>query len=345
MKTLLIIICLTIIVPVAVAQVETLTTAPPVDFGWDTVLPAGTLAQQPRVFAVDGGFAVAAESFIDPTQFFDSDWVLYNPQSGQWSNYAFASDESPLLDLDDNAIVRLDIAGLFPDDSGLKFQLIDGGRKAVSRLHAGEMLFDHNSYDGVMIINPARRTVERLDLWLCFGPPNTGLIVWDFPEQDLSVSCDLLIWHEGDSYRTQTMHDYIGQESPETLHLISHSPDHRYWVLREYRYYDTDSGIYYLYDRQAEFTTVLLWSQSHKPQRRLVVWLDNSSLLINAAGYVLFMDLANDQRRELLADEIHALPGGYYRHTRLSIDGQWLVATGDGGMYVRSVFDTLARQR
>lgn len=343
MKSILIIIWLTLFLQVTDAQEQAPITAEPADFGWDTVLPAGTLEQQPTVFAVDGGFAVAAESFVDPSWFFDSDWVLYDPQSGRWSNYAFASDESPLLDLDDNPIVRLDIAGLFPDDPGLSFQLVDGGKKAVSRLHAGEMLFDHNSYDGVIIINPAERTVERLDLWLCYGPPNTGLIVWDFPEQDLSVSCDLLIWHEGDSIRTQTMHDYIGISSQSTLHLISHSPDHRYWVLREYPY-SADSGNYYVYDRHTRLTTVLLWSRSYKPQLRLVVWIDDSSLLINTAGYVLFLDLANDQRRELLRDEILALPGGYYRHTWLSTDGQWLVATGDGAMYVHSVFDTLDRQ-
>ena len=340
MKTILTILWLTLSLQVTFAQEQAETAAAPIS-GWDSVLPAGTLEQRPDIVAVDGGFAVSLASFEYPGWRLHPDWMLFDPVSGAWSDYEFPPVEAPMLDLDDNPVARLDIAGLFPDDPGLKFQLVDGGKKAVFLLHAGEMLFDHTHYDGVAIVNPADRTVERLNLWMCHGPPNSKAIVWDFPEQNLSVSCDLLIWHEGDSIRTQPIHDYIGQGEPAMLHLISHSPDHRYWILRERYYYDPWYGDYYIYDRHTGLTTILLWRLWRKPQAYLVVWLSNASILLNAGQYVLYVDMANDQRRELLRDEISTLPGSY-RETRLSTDGRWLlVATDDGSLLLRNVFDAL----
>ena len=315
--------------------------------GWRTALPADTLEGRPDIVAVDGGYAVAAHSFIGPSWFFDTAWLYLDPVSGEWSDYEFPKADSPLLDLDDNPVARLDIAGLFPDDPGLKFQLVDGGKKVVTLFHAGETLFDHQRYDGVVIVDPAKRTVQRLNVWLCYGPPRSGLIVWDFPEQDLSVSCDFLIWHDGDSSRLQPMHEFIGMAGEAALILISHSPDHRYWVLRTFSPYNYGaSGDYYVYDRQTGLTTVLLWSLSFKPQRELVIWLDDSSLLVNAYSFILYLDMATGQRQELLKDEIMALPYDYYIQTWLSLDGQWLlIAPEDGSLLLRNVSDALGIHR
>ena len=345
MKTILTILLLTLSLQVAFAQEQAKTAAASMS-GWETVLPAGTLQQRPDIVAVDGGFAVPLASFTYPGWRFQSAWLLFDPVNGSWSDYEFPLLKSPLLEIDDNPVARLDIAGLFPDDPGLKFQLVDGGKKAVFLLHAGEMLFDHSHYDGVAIVNPADRTVERLNLWMCHGPPNSKAIVWEFPEQNLSVSCDLLIWHEGDSYRTETISEYVGQDGDSMLHLISHSLDHRYWILRERYYYDPWYGDYYLYDRHTGLTTVLLWADWGKPQAYLVVWLSSSSLLVNNGHYVLYLDLTSGDRRELLLDEISALPGeGWHREPRLSIDGRWLiVARDDGSLLLRNVFDALRRQ-
>ena len=312
--------------------------------GWRTVIEPGTLENRPDIVAVDGGFALAVDSFEYPRLRPESAWVFLDPVSGEWSDYEFPKTDSPLLDLDDNPVARLDIAGLFPDDPGLKFQLVDGGKKVVTLLHAGEMLFNHQRYDGVVIVNPAKKTVQRLNVWLCYGPPRSGLIVWDFPDQNLSVSCDFLIWHEGDSIRLQPMHEFIGMAGEAALFLISHSPDHRYWVLRTFSPYNYGaSGDYYVYDRETGLTTVLLWSIPLKPQRELVIWLDDSSLLVIAHSYVLYLDMATGQRQELLNDEIMALPYDYYIQTWLSPDGQWLlIAPEDGSLVLRNVFDALA---
>ena len=314
--------------------------------GWRTVLEAGTLEDRPDIVAVDGGFAVAAESFIESSWFFDTAWLFLDPVSGEWSDYEFQRADSPLLDLDDNAVARLDIAGFFPDDPGLKFQPVDGGKNVVTLFHAGEMLFNHQRYDGVVIVDPSKKTVQRLNIWLCYGPPRSGLIVWDFPEQNLSVSCDFVIWHEGDSSQLQPMHEFIGMETEAALILISHSPDNRYWVLRSFPHYDYGaSGDYYVYDRQTGLTTVLLWSIRYKPQRELVIWLDDSALLVNAHNYILYVDLATGQRQELLRDEITSLPQDYYTLTRLSLDGQWLlIAPADGSLLLRYVFEALDRK-
>ncbi|MCY4061982.1 MAG: hypothetical protein OXG53_06420 [Chloroflexi bacterium] len=313
--------------------------------GWRAVLDAGALDDRPDIVAVDDGFALAVDSLQYPWLRPESAWLFLDPASGEWSQYEFPPVESPLLDLDDNAVARLDIAGLFPDEPGLKFQLVDGGEKVVTLFHAGEMLFDHQRYDGVVIVNPAKKTVQRLNVWLCYGPPRSGLIVWDFPEQDLSVSCDFLIWHEGDSSRLQPMHEFIGMETEAALILISHSPDNRYWVLRNFPHYNHGaSGDYYVYDRQTGLTTVLLWSLMYKPQRELVIWLDDSSLLVNAYSYILYVDLETGQRHELLNDEIMAQPYDYYIQTWLSLDGQWLlIAPADGSLLLRNVFDALGR--
>lgn len=314
--------------------------------GWRTALPAGTLERQPDIVVVDGGFAIAAESFIDPRWRFDSAWVILDPVKDNWSDYEFPPVESPLLELDDNPVVRLDIAGLFPDDPGLKFQLVDGGKKAVFLLHAGELLSDHTHYDGVAIVNPADRTVERLDLWMCYGPRNSETIVWDFPDENLSVSCSLLIWYEGDSYRVESTSQHIGRDWPSMLHLLSTSPDRRYWILRERYYYDPWYGDYYLYDRQTGLTTVLLWASWRIPYH-FVVWLDESSMIINEGDFILFLDAATGERQVLLEDEIQEIAqySPYYLQLQMSADGQWLVAsTDDGSLLLRNVFDALGRQ-
>ena len=314
---------------------------------WEVVLEAGTLERWPDIVPVDGGFAVAADSFEDPSWYFDSEWVRYNPETGRWSTYEFPPEPSSLVDIDHKSIARLDIAGLFPDEPDLNFQLVDGGKKVVFLRHVGEMLFDHHVDKVVVIVNPADNTVERLNLWMCHGPQYSEDIVWDFPEDNLSVSCDLLIWHEGDSHHTQTMSDYIGKgRGPSMLHLLSTSPDNRFWILRERFYGDPWFGDHFLYDRQTGLTTVLLWQDRAIPFD-FIVWLNNSAVIVNEGDYVLYFDAKSHERRELLVDELLELseaPSSLLR-PRLSVDGQWLlVATKEGELLLRNVFDALGRQ-
>ena len=344
MKSWLAILWLALAAYAGFAQEPAVATTP--NSGWATILPAGTLEQQPKIVVADGGFAVAAESFKDPSWRFDSPWVLLDPATRIWSDYEFPAVESPLLELDDNPIARLDIAGLFPDDPGLKFQLVDKGRKAVFLLHAGELLADHTRYDGVVIVNPAKRTVERLDLWICHGPRNSGAIVWDFPEQNLSVSCSLLIWYEGDSYRIQNTSEYIGQDWPSMLHLLSTSPNNRYWILRERYYYDPWYGDYYLYDRQTGITTILLWADWQVPYH-FVVWLDESTVIVNEGHFILLYDAATGERRKLLEDELQEIAeySPYYLQLQMSSDGNWLVATtDDGSLLLHNISEAMARR-
>ncbi|MYD11215.1 MAG: hypothetical protein F4X02_14390 [Chloroflexi bacterium] len=344
MKALLAILWLVFSAAAGFAQEQAVITTPPIS-GWTTILPAGTLEQQPEIIVADGGFAVAADSFVDESWYFDSPWVLLNPATGEWSDFEFPAVESPLLELDDNPIARLDIAGLFPDDPGLKFQLVDNGRKAVFLLHAGELLADHARYDGVVIVNPAARTAERLDHWMCRGPRNSGDIVWDFPEENLSVSCSLLIWYEGDSYRIQNTSEYIGQNWPNMLHLLSTSPDNRYWILRERFYYDPWYGDYYLYDRDTGITTILLWADWGVPYH-FVVWLDASTLIVNSGHFILFLDAVTGERRKLLEDELEDLAAysPFYPQLQMSSDGQWLVTTtDDGSLLLRSLSEAMGR--
>jgi len=314
--------------------------------GWETVLPAGTLQPQPDIIAVEGGFAVAAASFVAQGSRLDSTWLRYHPDSGDWSKYEFPQAEQALLDLNEELLALLDISDLVPDDPRIKYQLVDGGRKLAFLIPDDELFDKWSLYTSVLIIDPAAGTRKEEYVWYCQGPPDAELVVWDFPSQDLSVICNAVFHHDGDSLRTKSTNAVIGRNQQSALQLVSHSPDHRYWILGEELGFFDGSGPFYVYDRDTDLTTVMLWQLPRKPHRDLTVWLGDSSLLTNVGEYILYLDMANRTRHELLRRELALLPGdAAYKTPTLSTEGRWLVAASvDGSLFLRQVPDAPAEQ-
>ena len=309
----------------------------------DTILPAGTLQPQPDIIAVEGGFAVAAASFVAQGTRSDSTWIRYDPVSGDWSKYEFPQAKQTLLDLNEELLTLLDISDLVPDDPRIKYQLVDAGRKLAFLIPSDDLFDEFGLYNDVLIIDPAGKTSSQHYVWYCQGPPKAELPVWDFPDQKMSVICNIVISHEGADTRLRDTHDFIGKNLPAAFQLISHSPDHRYWILGEEEVFFEDSGPFYVYDRQTELTTIILWSLPRKLQRDFVLWLDNASLLTNVGEYILYLDMVQRTRHELLREELAKLQGDMaFVNSTLSTDGWWLlVAKADGSLHLRNVTDAL----
>ena len=307
--------------------------------GWIAVLPAGTLQPQPDIIAVEGGFAVAAASFVAQGTRFGSTWLRYDPVSHEWSKYEFPQAERTLLDLNTELLTLLDISDLVPDDPRIKYQLVDAGRKLAFLIPSDDLFDGLGLYNDVLIIDPAAKTAERSYVWYCQGPPYAELVVWDFPEQDMSVICNAVFHHDDDYIRTEHTFAFIGSIQQSALQLVSHSPDHRYWILGEEDVFFDDSGPFYVYDRQTGLSTVMLWRLPGKPGRDFVLWRNNHTLMSLADEYILYLDLAKRSRRELLRDALALLPGAAsYTTPKLSTDGRWLLAaTADGSLFLRRV--------
>ena len=157
--------------------------------------------------------------------------------------------------------------------------------------------------------------------------------------------CNAVFHYDGDSIRTESTFAFIGRIQQSALQLVSHSPDHRFWILGEEHDFFDGSGPFYIYDRHTELTTVMLWHLPRKPQRDFVLWLNNHSLLTYAGEYILYLDMSKRTRHELLRRELALLPGdAAYRTPTLSTDGRWLlVVTADGSLMLRSVMDALVK--
>ena len=343
MKLLITFILLVLAILFAGAQDSAEWATPPLA-AWHNVLPAGTLKPQPEIVAVEGGFAMKADSFAPQGLRFDPTWLLYDPVTRAWSDHQFPQAAPSLLDLDEELLTLLDIADLVPDDPRIKYQLVDGGRKLAFLLPDEYDFDDLNLYTTVLLVDPPDKTVKRVRVWYCQGPPEGKLKVWDFPEQRLSVICNSVFQHTGDNTRTERTSFFIGSRDQGPLYLYSHSPDHRYWILGWDEVLFDGSGPFYIYDNQTEQTTIMLWQLPHKPRNNAIVWLSNSSLLTNVGEYILHLDMANRQRHELLRDELAMHPGANaFMKPELSLDGEWLlVAAGDGSLHIRNVFAALA---
>ena len=330
-------------IPVVSAQDPAAERAVDDNDGWKTVLAPGTLGRNPEIVPVEGGFAVSAESFEDPAWYFDSDWVLYDPDTGAWTGFEFPQAEPTSLDLNEELLTLLDIADLVPDDPRIKYQLIDGGAKLAFLLPDEHDFDDLNLYTTVLLVDPVKGTSKRTHVWYCPGPPKEELIVWDFPEQDLSVFCNTVIHHNADVVGTEYTSFFIGSRDQGPLYLYSHSPNQRYWIMGWDELFFDDSGPFYLYDHHTEQTTIMLWDLPFKLRRDSIVWLSNSTLLTNVGEYVLYLDIANRRRHELLRDALSPLTDDpASSKTQLSADGEWLlVAAEDGSLILRNVFDAL----
>ena len=330
-------------IPFAIAQEPAAKFADSGDSEWKTVLEVGTLQPNPDIVSVEGGIAVAATSFVDPIWRFGSPWVLYDPVTGRWSEHEISPVESSLMDVEKELLERLDIVDLIPDAPGIKYQYVAGGKKLAFLIPDDELFDEFSFYSSVRIVDPATKSVESRYVWFCQGPPDAKLNVWDFPDQKMSVICNIVISHEGADSRLRDTHDFIGKNLPAAFQLISHSPDHRFWIFREADFYHDEIGDFWVYDRRTELTTMMLWSRAHKPQRDFVLWLDNASLLTNVGEYILYLDMVQRTRHELLREELAKLQGDMaFVNSTLSTDGWWLlVAKADGSLHLRNVTDAL----
>lgn len=310
---------------------------------WRTVLEPGTLDNRPDIVPTDGGFAISAASFAYASWSFSSDWFLYNPASGSWSSYVPPREPSQRVNISQLGYIFPEVADMFPADAEPEIQFVDGESKAVFLVDAGRSIVDNSDYFGVNILDLATSAVTKLNLWTCWGVPRSNAIVWEFPEEKLIASCGMLVWLDGDSIREEWISEYIGGGESSMLHLVSTSPDNRFWILRTRYWHDPWYGHVYLYDRQTGWTTILLWRDYRIPHHP-VVWFSDSTLIVNEGDFVLHFDTEDYQRRTALADELLALPDepAYAKPPYLSLDGQWLlVFTERGGLVLRSVFDAL----
>ena len=311
--------------------------------GWKTVLPHGTLGRNAEIVPVEGGFAISAASFEDLAWDFDTEWVLYDPETGAWTDYQFPQAEPALLDLNEELLTLLEIADLVPDDPRIKYQLIDGGVKLAFLLPHTDFYDGLSLYESILIVNPATRSAKHIRTWFCQGPPSAELTVWDFPEQNMTVICNVIIRHDGNAIRTQSTHRFIGRGFPAAYQLVSHSPDHRYWIMREADFYSDHIGDFYVYDRQTGLSTVMLWNGTYKPQRDFVVWRSDAALMTNVGEYILHLDMAHRQRHELLREELSRLADDPESLVSwLSTNGEWLlVAAEDGALLLGNVLAAL----
>ena len=311
---------------------------------WRTVLAPGALESRPEIIPVEAGFAVSANSFHDPPESINSDWLIYDPSSDRWASYGDPREPSQLVNINDLREVQPEIAKLFPADAEPGIQFVDGDDKAVFLLDAGENLADHSYYFGVTLLDLATGVITKLNIWSCWGLRFSDAIVWEFPEENLIVSCDMLVWLDGDSIRTEWISEYMGQDGISMLHLLSTSPDNRYWILRERFWYDPWYGDIYLYDRQTGWITVLLWGDWGMGYN-IAAWLSNTTLIVNEGDYVMLFDTESHERRFALEDELLSLPDHQARTwlgPYLSRDGQWLlVFTGTGGLLLHNVYAAL----
>ena len=311
---------------------------------WRTVLAPGALVSRPKIVPLEAGFAMSAESFIEPPGSFNSDWILYDPARDRWSSTGDPLAPSQLVNINILKYLEPEMANMFPADAEPGIQFIDGDTMAVFLVDAGENLADHRHYFGVNIVDFSTGVSTKLNIWSCWGLRHSDAIVWEFPEENLIVSCDMLVWLDGDSIRWEWISSYLGQDRISMLHLLSTSPNNRYWILRENFYYDPWYGDTYLYDRRTGWITVLLWSDRGMGYN-IAAWTSDSTLIVNEGDYVMYFDTESYERRFALEDELLALPDPQ-THTwlgpYLSRDGQWLlVFTDKGGLMLRNVFDAL----
>ena len=327
----------------ASAQEPAANEAGPSISAWRAVLEPGRLHSRPEIEPVQAGFAISAASFAYPSWSFSTDWLLYDPASDSWSSYVPSPEPSRRVNISQFSLAYPELADMFPAEAEPGIQFIDGGRRAVFLVDAGESLADHWRYFGVKILDLATGASEKLNLWTCWGVPHADAIVWEFPEDKLIVSCHMLVWLDGSSIRQEWMSAYIGQDEVRQLHLLATSPDNRYWILRERFWYDPWHGDYLLVDRQTGWTTVLLWRDWRIPYHA-IVWLSDTTFIVNEGDSVMHFDTETYERRLALEDEIWALPDepAYSQPPYLSRDGQWLlVPTEGGGLMLRNVFDAL----
>ena len=307
--------------------------------GWKTVLEPGTLGRNPDIVPVEGGFAVSAESFADPTWIFDSEWVLYDPDTDTWSPLMQSPYSTVMVSIHDESVAHHQLANHLPEES-TDVQLVNGGTHAVFIQHPG---WNPSHYVwGIGIIDLSTYKITKLTYWGGSGQPQK--LVRDFPEENLIIGGDVLVWLDGDEVQKQWLDDYIVSSEFSDLGAVSISPDKRFWLLGADTIvrpdYLTDAGL--LYDRETGELTALFAGDWGIPSYQRSVWLDSRTLLINRRGHLLLVDAESGEQTKLMEAELLALHRvNPYNWHHLSTDWQWLVAElyNDGGLLIHKVYD------
>ena len=307
------------------------------DFGgWKTVLEPGTLGRNPDIVPVEGGFAVSAESFADPTWFFDSEWVLYDPESDTWLPLMHSPYSTVMVSIQDERIAHHKLADHLPAES-TEVQIVNEGTHAVFIQHPG---WNPSHFVwGIGIINLSTYEITKLTYWGGSGQPQE--LVRDFPDEDLIIGSDVLVRLDGDELRKQWMDDYIVTSEFSDLWLVSISPDKRYWLLGADTVqsgYFTDAGL--LYDRMTGEYDVPFVGNWEIPSYQRSVWLDSRTVLISRRDYLLHVDAETGEKKRLLEDELATITDtnpSIWQY--LSSNGQWFMIWlyHEGALLLREV--------
>ena len=308
--------------------------------GWKTVLESGTLGRNAEIVPVRGGFAVSAESFEDPTWFFDSDWVLYDPDTDTWSPMSESPYSSVMVSIRDESLAHHRLAERLPKES-TEAQIVNGGAHAVFLQYPG---WNPGHYKwGMSIIDLSSYEITELTYWR--GGDGPRQLVRDFPEENVIIANDLLVWMDGREVQKHWLEDCLETSEFTDPRLVSMSPDNRFWLLRA-EYVDTDSG----YANDAGLLLDLM-TGNHKvlfvgiweiPSSQHSVWLDNGSLLINRRDDLLLVDAVSGEQTKLMEAELEALDQlNLYTWRHLSTDWRWLLAElyNEGSLLIHKVYD------
>ena len=307
--------------------------------GWTTVLPPGTLRRNPEIVPVEAGFAVSAASFEDPAWYFDSDWVVYNPETDSWSPLMHSPYSSVMVSIHDESLAHHRLADRLPEES-TEVQIVNGGTHAVFIQH---VYWDPDLYNWEMsIIDLSTYEITELSNWGGFGQPQK--LVRDVPEENLLIAGDMLVWLDGGEVRIHWLDDYILTGEFRNLYLASTSPDMRFWLIGAETVprpgYVTNASL--LYDRMTGEYDILFAGDWGIPSYQRTLWLDNHTLLIHRSDHLLFVDAESREQTKLMEAELEALSrSNVYTWRHLSTDWRWLLAElyNDGGLLIHKVYD------
>lgn len=272
--------------------------------GWKTVLAPGTLGRNAEIVPVEGGFAFSSRSFEDSTWFFDSDWALYDPYADAWSPMTGSPYSSFMVSIHDESLAHHRLEERLPKES-TEVQIVDDGTHAVFIQHE---YWHPGLYNwGMSIIDLSTYEITELTYW--GGSAQPQKLVRDFPDENLLVAGDLLIWLDGGEVQKHWLDDYILTSEFRDFYLASFSPDMRFWLIGAETVprpgYVTNAGL--LYDRATGEYDVLFVGDWGIPSDQRSVWLDSSAVLINRRSYLLHVDAETGEQKRLLEEELASL--------------------------------------
>ena len=244
-----------------------------------------------------------------------------------------------MVSIHDESLAYHRLADRLPEES-TEVQIVNGGTHAVFIQH---MYWNPELYYwGMSIIDLSTYEITELSYWGGFGQPQE--LVQDFPDENLIITGDLLVWLDGGEVQKHWLDDYILTSEFRNLYLPSISPDMRFWLIVAETVprpgVMTDAGL--LYDRMTgEYDLLFVGSWGiHSDQRTL--WLDNRTLLIHWSNHLLIVDAESGEQSKFMEAELEALDQlNLYTWRHLSTDWRWLLAElyNDGGLLIHKVYD------